>query len=122
MPAKTEPKRPTELRVGYLPFTVTYLNDEEWAKRTDLSDGDGGQCNGAKAEIVVRLAEDQHDIHVKEILLHETLHACFYASGITVNEDLRVHPDIEESVVARVSPVLLQVMRDNPEFAAYVMS
>ena len=122
MPAKTSPKRPTAIQVGYIPFTVEYLEDKEWTERSDLDAGDGGQCNGAKALISVRLAEEQHEIHVKEILLHETLHACFYASGITINDDLRIVPDIEEHVVARVSLVLMQTLRANPELAAYVMS
>jgi len=101
-------------------FEVRYLDDEEWRADPALSEGDGGQCDGAAAVISVRLAEGQHDIHVKEILLHETLHACFYASGITINDDLRIYPDIEEGVVARVAPFMLGVLRDNPDLATFL--
>jgi hypothetical protein len=116
------PKRPTSIKVGYIDFEVRYLEDDQWKADPSLGEGDGGQCDGAKAVISVRLAEGQHDIHVKEILLHETLHACFYASGITINDDLRIYPDIEEGIVARVAPVLLDVIRSNPEFAGFLES
>jgi hypothetical protein len=121
MPSKSEPKRPSVIQVGYIPFTVEYLDDKAWEER-GLPDGDGGQTHGAKASIVVREPEGQHPIHAKEILLHEVLHACFYASGMTIEGTLRIQDDIEEHVVSRMSPVLLQVLRANPELAAYVMS
>lgn len=119
MVSKQTPKRPASLKVGYIDFEVRYLEDEQW-EAAGLPDSDGGQCNGAGAVISVRLAHEQADIHVKEILLHETLHACFYASGITINDDIRIYPDIEEGIVARVAPVLTQVMRDNPEFSRFI--
>lgn len=118
---KKQVLRPTSLKVGYMDFEIRYLEDEEW-KKAGLPEGDGGECNGASAVISVRLAENQHDIHVREILLHETLHACFYASGISINDDLRIYPDIEEGIIARVAPVLIAVMRDNPEFSKFLES
>lgn len=113
-------KRPTSLKIGWMDFEVRYLDDEEWTAEPSLSEGDGGQCDGAIAVISIRLAEHQHDIHVKEILLHEVMHACFYACGITVNEDLRTVPDIEEHVVFRTAPFMLGVLRDNPDLAAFL--
>lgn len=115
-------KRPTSLKVGWMDFEVRYLDDDQWHADPNLGDGDGGQCDGARAVISVRLAEGQHDIHVKEILLHETLHACFYACGITINDDLRTYPDIEEGVVARIAPFMLSVLRDNPDLATFLMA
>lgn len=122
MTAAKTPTRPTKIKVGYITFDVIYLDDEAWAANPELSDGDAGQTNGSRAEIHVRLATGQHEIHMKEVLLHEVLHACFYASGITIEGTLRVQDDIEEYTVARVSPVLLQTLRDNPQLSKYLES
>lgn len=113
-------RRPTIIQVGYIPFDVTYLDDEAWDKK-GLDLGDGGQCNGAKGTIDIR-DTDQHPIHVKEILLHEVLHACFYASQMTIENRLHREEDIEETVVGRLSPVLLQVIRDNPDLVDFLRS
>lgn len=115
------PARPTSLRVGYIDFTVEWLTDEEWEAQ-GFPDSDGGQTNGSQARIVVRTPEKQHEVHAKEILLHETLHAVFYASGLTIEGTLRIQDDIEEHVVGRLSPVLLQTLRDNPDLADYLRS
>jgi len=49
-----------------------------------------------------------------EILLHECLHACLHsvANGVSQNE--------EEDFVGGTSPVLLQVLQDNPELVEYL--
>lgn len=122
MASKAAPKRPTSLKVGYIDFEIRWLDDDEWKADGNLSDGDGGQCDGARGVISVRLAHEQHPVHEREILLHETLHACFYVSGITINDDVRIYPDIEEGIVSRVAPVLTQVFRDNPEFSKFLES
>jgi hypothetical protein len=116
-----EPKRPIELRVGYLHFTVEYLSDQEWEKR-GLDGEDGGQTNGSACTIVIRDSEGMNEIHVKEILLHEVLHACFYSSGMTIEASFREQRDIEEYVVGRCTPVLLQTFRDNPDLSLYLES
>lgn len=121
MAARTTPKRPTSLRVGYIDFTVEYLEEADWEAQ-GFPDSDGGQTNGSQARIVIRQPEKQHEIHTKEILLHEILHAVFYSSGLTIEGGLRQVEDIEEHVVGRLSPVLLQTLRDNPELAAYLQS
>jgi hypothetical protein len=107
--------------MGYMDVTVRWLDDKAW-KEAGLADNEGGQFDGAGATISVRLAEGQHDIHLREILLHEVLHACYYVSGISVNDDPRVVPDIEEFTVARVSPVLLEILRDNPALSKFLES
>lgn len=46
-----------------------------------------------------------------ETLLHELLHACFFASGLTV----QLADDKEEEVIRCLSPILLDTLRRNPE-------
>lgn len=113
--------RPTNLKIGYADFSVEYVDEGDWAKR-GFSDDDGGQLDGARALISVRCSEEIDEIHIREILLHEVLHACFYVTGLSNGDMLRVQVNIEEYVVAHISPVLIDVLRSNPEFAKYLQA
>lgn len=50
-------------------------------------------------------------------LLHEVMHACLAMAGIT---DVLTDED-EERVVRRLSPLLLQALRDNPGLVTYLV-
>jgi hypothetical protein len=54
---------------------------------------------------------------VQETLLHEVLHAVTEFTGLDDNLG-----ESEEDFVNRLSPVLLQVLRDNPELVEYLLS
>jgi hypothetical protein len=114
------PHRPTEIKVGYLPLTVRYFDDERWLAE-GLPEDDSGQMAGPAAQISIRCSEGLHEIHVKELLVHELLHAAIYVAGLTV-EAWPQHEDPEEVVVSRVSPILLGTLRDNPGLSAYLES
>lgn len=111
--------RPTKLKIGYITFTVEYLRDSVWLRK-GLPPGDGGQTHGAAASIKVRDATDLDEIHVREVLLHEVLHACVYASGLALEGDPRALLDIEETFVSRTAPTLLDVLRVNPGLVEYL--
>lgn len=117
---KTAP-RPTSVKIGYITFGIEYLSDDQW-KEKEFSDDDGGRCFGAEATIFVRDNGKIDQIHIREILLHEILHACFYSSGLAIEDNLRVQENIEEHVVWRVSPVLLDTLRSNPEVSRFLES
>jgi hypothetical protein len=113
-------KRPTNVKVGYIDFMIHYLSDEEWKER-DLDEKDGGQMHGAGAEIFVRDAKGQHELHQREILLHEIMHACVYVSGL-IFENYRTLEDIEETFIMRTSPVLIDVLKSNPDVTKFILS
>lgn len=48
-------------------------------------------------------------------LLHEVLHACFAAAGISDT----VSSEQEESVANRLSPILMTVLQENPDLVRY---
>lgn len=60
---------------------------------------------------------------LKEVLLHETLHACWHLAG---NVDDLIHKpnqEVREEAAVRVmSTPLLQVLRDNPLLVAYLLA
>lgn len=71
-----------------------------------------GHCDHEKQEILLRagLVHDQ----AADTLLHEVLHAVFF-----VSHNGRP-PKREEKLILRITPVLLAVLRDNPELIAYL--
>lgn len=52
----------------------------------------------------------------REKLLHEVLHAAFFAAGGFPGGD----DEQEEAVVRTLSPLLIEVLRDNPALVAYL--
>lgn len=113
--------RPTTLKIGYVDFDVEYVAEEDWIKR-GFDDADGGQIDGAKAVISVRCPDEVVEIHIREILLHEVLHACFYVQGLS-NDDgaiLRTQVNIEEFAISHISPILIDVFRSNPGLSKYL--
>jgi hypothetical protein len=57
---------------------------------------------------VVRMAEHQADVEKQETLLHEVLHGVFRKAGF------KTENDEHEDVVNRLSPILLQFLKENP--------
>ncbi|NDC55599.1 MAG: hypothetical protein EBZ69_02125 [Alphaproteobacteria bacterium] len=102
------PARPSEVRVGPYLFRVEY--------REDVSDSEPdlfGITIPRDQRIIV--SSRQTDQCERDTLLHEVLHAVFYASG------LFREVDNEERVVAGVSTWLLMVLRDNPQLAKFLV-
>lgn len=117
--ASSSTKRPDAVRVGYMIFDVKYLSEKQW-KAADLDDQDAGNCEGWKGLIRIRLqGDEQHETATRELLMHELLHACWYVAGLFAT-DLRKLDDVEEDIVRVTSPVMLQVLRDNPDLMAYL--
>jgi hypothetical protein len=52
----------------------------------------------------------------RETLLHELLHCCVLQSG------LQCDYDEEERIVASLSPLILQVLRDNEDIVEYLLN
>lgn len=67
-----------------------------------------GVCD--RDQMVIGMTLDTGWDRFRETFLHENLHAMIAKSGM--NNDI-LH-GLEENVVARLSPILLQFVRDNP--------
>lgn len=99
-------KLPSHIRIGIYNWEFIQWDPEE-AEKQGLS----GQCVPMNLEVKVRT--DLPNVLHAEILKHEIMHACWFCVGLGDQED-------EESVVERLTPVLLQVRRDNPEIFKYI--
>lgn len=65
---------------------------------------------------LIALETEIGDDKFKVTLLHETLHAIFAEAGMKDAIDA----DLEERIIKRISPILRQVLKDNPRVYSFV--
>jgi hypothetical protein len=82
----------------------------ERATEQDFGPEDLGRCSTLKYRISV--LKGMPDGPATETLIHEILHAAMYASGIS-SLLYQFRPGLEEEIVLRLSPVLVQILEDN---------
>lgn len=104
-------KRPARLRIG--PFTWKVLwSAEEVLRLCPEGDADG-VCDQRSLTIAVDPGESED--YARNTALHETLHACVAASS---PQGMDEH---EEAFVAAVTAPLLGLLRDNKQFARWLI-
>jgi hypothetical protein len=105
---------PTELKAGALTYRISDNRDEMLAAcRNELADLLG---HTDRRRCVILIEPDQADCQKRDTLLHETLHIVADLAGLADEWGAKK----EETTVSRLSPVLLQVLRDNPKLLAYL--
>jgi hypothetical protein len=73
-----------------------------------------GACQQTQAAIAVAPIPGSLNLE-RETLLHEVLHACFFATSVPLDEEC------EEQFVAVVAPRLLGALRGNPAIVRYLL-
>ena len=101
---------PKTVKVGTHVYSVLRRTNAQMP----VIDGDKphGCCDFNTLQIII--AKGLRKSKAKEFLVHEILHACTYPS---FNGDTQM---TDEDFVTAVSPVLLQVVQDNPDLVAYL--
>lgn len=89
------------------PFAVQYPRHEDVTLATE------GHAMGRTDVRNLRLLinADQHEMQLRDTLLHETLHACLHVQELGAED---------EEFVRRLAPVLLDVLRSNPVLVAWL--
>ncbi len=95
---------PKTIKVGAHTYSVLRKSKTQMPK-------DIGSCDTDALQILVR--KQIRKSVARETLLHEILHACTYPSFLSKTMT-------DEDFVEAVSPVLLQVIQDNPDLLAYL--
>jgi hypothetical protein len=105
---------PEKIIVG--PMVYDVLNDtQSYAQAVvDHNEQVYGRVNYGEARII--LDPKQHEQHKRKALLHEVLHACWH-----VTDPLDPH-ECEEMAVRTLTGPLLDVLRRNPAFVAYLLA
>lgn len=103
--------RPNSVKVLGQPFSVEYVdlapNDVSLAR-----DGHGaGRTRIAQLQMLINA--DQHETQIRDTVLHETLHACLHIQDLSAED---------ESFVGRLAPVLLDVLRSNPDLVKWLLA
>ena len=113
----SRPKMPTNVRIGVHNWRILRKTKEQMKDEESEAGHDMGLCVYENQEIHIqrgiRLSRQQ------EVLLHEIKHACMENLTFT-DESLKDAYKAEEAVVNFLSPVLLQVIQDNPELVTFL--
>lgn len=105
---------PAHVQVG--PHRYTVVAD---AAKADELNTNHGQTDNRLARIVIH--PGQARTQLRDTLLHETLHAILDGAGMA-NDGVSVSlPGDEELVVSRLSPLLLDTLRRNPDLVAVLL-
>ena len=94
--------RPAKIRILGKVYTLKYTNE------APVDDDAQGHCDYLKHKIAIRngLAPNEE----RSTVLHEALHCISHAMGL----------HFSESVIERLENGIFSVLRDNPEFVAYL--
>jgi hypothetical protein len=99
-------KMPMTIKVGAHTYTVLRKSKAQMGE-------DAGTCDYTMLQFAIRRLVRRS--LVQETLLHEVLHACSYPTFADVTEE-------HEKLIEAISPVLLQVIQDNPDLIDYLRS
>lgn len=120
--------RPSSVHVGPQVLTIGYITEKKWRKR-GYDPSKMGHMWWPGGEILIRCQTDGTDLaedNLRETLFHEILHACNEVNGLNSVGGAEAIPEefeaLEEMIVAMTSPVLLMVLRDNPDVLAYLLA
>ena len=105
-------KPPRKIKVGYLTFTCAELPEHDCEVETG---SEYGECDAASLQIIVN--RELNSQVKRETVLHEVLHAAIYAA----TSAQQMTTEQEEKLVWPLSPILLQVLRDNPHLVRFLL-
>ena len=97
---------PAKIKIGVFEYDLLHMDAA--ASEADACLGD---CDEYK--LLIRVWEDLPDSKFAEVLEHEINHACWAAAKLKSRA-------AEETVVNRMTPVLMAARRDNPEIYAWI--
>jgi hypothetical protein len=111
-------RRPKTVKVLVQTYKIMWFNEDQWYAH-HLGQDDAGITQRDSGEIWLRADPTSDEDSLRMTLMHEVLHCCTQATRL--DKYLKEVEDPEEFIVGQVSPVLLQVMNDNPGLMAYLL-
>lgn len=99
-------KLPNTIKIGVYVYDFVHWDPEEAEKNEAF-----GICNRFTRQIAIR--DDLPDSSFAEVLEHEINHACWDAAALKSK-------GAEETVVNRMTPLMMMARRDNPEIYAWI--
>ncbi|WP_316200925.1 MULTISPECIES: hypothetical protein [unclassified Bradyrhizobium] len=99
-------KLPSTIKIGIFVYRLEHW-DPKIADEQDLM----GLCD--RFNFIIHVRDDLPDSSFAEVLEHEINHACWHAAALKTRAQ-------EETVVNRLTPVMIMARRDNPEIYAWI--
>lgn len=129
-----EPARPTKIVIGDMPWSVEWLDEEEWLSLNDLDPVVGDVATNdmraythsvayaIKMRTFIGRAETAASSisQLQATLFHEITHAVCHTVDWQFNADMDGQ-EVEERFISAVSPTLLSVIRSNPILHDWLM-
>lgn len=103
---------PDQLRVGGLTYPVALDTERNYNAEAE------GLCDLRHTRIWIHAGISRQRRRLT--LLHEALHAVLGEGALTAGESPLLDAELEERVVASMAHGLFALLRDNPEFVAFV--
>lgn len=94
-------------------YTIVFDN-EQLQKQAGHDEELVGNCDHHNQRIMVDHTQSAQ--MVQETVLHEFLHACFFTSGLTSRLSAFMETNLEEDIIAALSPLLYDSFIRNKEF------
>jgi hypothetical protein len=104
-------KLPKTLYVGHFDFDVTQQRVFDKLGETIYGESE-------KDPAGIKILKGQSPANKRDTLMHESLHAILYAAGGHVL--LPLNHDDEERLIRFLSPWLVALLRDNPDFVDFI--
>jgi uncharacterized protein YjaZ len=112
------PQLPTSVKIGAHAYGVT-VDANDW-KDWEHEQKHSGLCGGSEHQrLMIYLNPALARSQMQETLLHECMHAMYYASGLQTSAK-GSHEDVEEVVVVALTPWVHSLLCDNPDLVAYL--
>ena len=108
--------RPRHIRIMGVDWEVAYLKPNKWP--TDHKDSCG--ITHAHTQEILILNKGS-EATIRDTLLHEILHAALSSAGTSHAMTLVPSEHREEIIVAGLTPVLLDILRDNHGLTKYLV-
>lgn len=99
-------KLPSTIKIGIFAYTLVHWAAEDAEEKECL-----GLCD--RFNFIIYVREDLPDSGFAEVLEHEINHACWHSAALKSRAN-------EETVVNRLTPVMIMARRDNPEIYAWI--
>lgn len=111
MASKPRIPLPQRIKVGPLTYKVAYWTNEDLHGHGDILYY--GRC--MKPTCTIYLRPGLADCRLREVLVHELLHAAFDVTGLDQQEGAN-----EEATVSALAYPILAILRDNPDLVAFL--
>ena len=135
MPPKSPVPMPSTIKINGYTWTVVCGGEAYYANVSEMIDNKDHVERGAllagfthrTAGLTIYIRPDLPPMVERETLLHEVMHAAYYVAGnpfgwmnLAPDDDEDREMSLEEQTIRFTSPLILSVLRDNPDLVAYL--